>query len=101
MFISARSLLLPVILLSVPSTAVLAEGMADRYNESNVQQAMNAIDDIHEMYGPTAAGPAGSKAAMTRGTDAETAHSLGTIDFPPGVVTAHERKRYIFDSEKF
>lgn len=100
MLTTSRSVLLSVCLMSFPF-GVAAEGLADRYNESGMQQAMDTIETIHSTYGATAAGPGGTKEAMMVDKDMEQAVRRNNIDFPPGVETAHERKRYIFDSEEF
>ncbi|WP_375176426.1 hypothetical protein [Marinobacter mobilis] len=100
MLTSNRSVLLSVCLLSF-SLGAVAEGLADRYNESGTQQAMDTIERIHSTYGATAAGPGGTKDAVMVDMDMKQAAPESNIDFPPGVETAHERKRYIFDSAEF
>ncbi len=80
------------------SAFAIAEGQADRRNETGVAQQADPIKDIHERYGATAAGPTSSEGMMK---DRQALEDSWGIDFPEHVETAHERKRYIFDSEDF
>ncbi|SFM36305.1 hypothetical protein [Marinobacter zhejiangensis] len=97
---SSRPILLSACLIALPASA-LAEGVADRHNEAGIQQSMDPIEQIHSMYGPTAAGPGGMEQDMAMEGGMKKADSHSNVDFPPGVDTAHERKRYMFDSEEF
>lgn len=99
MFISSRSIL-AACLIAIPIGAA-ADGLADRYNESGTQQAMDTIETIHETYGATAAGPTPTKEVTFVSSEMEPDDLKSNIDFPAGVDTAHERKRYIFDSNEF
>ncbi|MDC0661531.1 hypothetical protein [Marinobacter sp. SS21] len=80
------------------SAFAVAEGQADRRNETGVTQQADPIKEIHQTYGATAAGPTSDEGMMK---DTQALEDSWGIDFPEHVETAHERKRYIFDSEDF
>ncbi|MDX1756132.1 MAG: hypothetical protein R3175_08750 [Marinobacter sp.] len=81
------------------SALAVAEGQADRRNEVPVTQQADPIEQIHETYGATAAGPSSMDEDM-RGERTALEQSWG-IDFPDHVETAHERKRYLFETGEF
>lgn len=98
MFTHRSLALVPACCLALSAGAVFADSRADRMDDSaRTQQASDPVEEIHQTYGPTAAGPGQQQADWEGGDNV----SPERHDFPDGIDTAHERFRYIFESNEF
>lgn len=91
-----RLTLLPTCLLALLPALTLADGLADRYHDNRHTQMMDPITSIHQTMGPAAAGPAQQRAIMIP----EQPVAMPSR-YPANVKTAHQKKRYLFDSNQF
>lgn len=85
------------------SSMAMAEGLADRKNDMSFgidnygQTEQDVIQQIHEQYGPTAAGPVAETAMVKRDQRARKDHKSWDDQSLEGL-TAHQRKHLIFGS---
>lgn len=100
MIIQRILLFVSAVALALASATAMAEGQADRRNEVGITQQADPIEQIHQTYGPTAAGPATTQDKEMMGERTALEESWG-IDFPDHVKTAHERKRFLFETGEF
>lgn len=98
MSIRRSSALVSACILTLAAGGAFADSLADRMQDTgNTQQANDPIEEIHQTYGPTAAGPGQQQTPW----DSEQDMYSERYDFPDDVNTAHERFRYIFESGEF
>ncbi|WP_203141838.1 hypothetical protein [Marinobacter mangrovi] len=86
-----RYSLLPATLLALMPVLGFAEGQTDRVRSAG------PIETINQDMAPTAAGP-GQKAA---GTSVQPQRAIERPRYPNDNWTAHQKKRYLFDSNQF
>ncbi|WP_166264670.1 hypothetical protein [Marinobacter caseinilyticus] len=99
MMTRTKALLLPACALTLVCGLAQAEGLVDRKQDRQTDQAMDPIERIHQTYGPTAAGPGqpGQDQMMERSNE----RVYGQHKLPEEADTAYKRKRFIFNSNQF